>query len=235
MDADDISLPERFKKQVDFFKENESIDILGASYEIFGFENKTVNLTREPNQLEIELFFHNCICHPSVMMRTQSIIQSNLKFENNFIHNEDWAFWLSALQKGLKIANLPDILLKYRSEGQNITVKHKNSVKSRFINLYTSFLPFLNIVDYELHWSIAHSQPQEYRISELKDQLKFTQNSLIKNGYDKILIENVLSKKKVKLFYKLTDQSTRRGLIFLFKTKTFNWRYFYYLLSKFFN
>lgn len=233
MDADDVSLPMRFQKQIEFLNQNNSIDIIGTSYEKFGNDNKTIHLTTNPKQIEIELLFHNPICHPSVMLRTKSIIEANLKFESDFIHNEDWAFWLAALSKGLKIANIPDVLLKYRCEGQNITVKNKHTIKDRFINLYSFYLnPLFKIKNFDLHWSIAHAQPQNYSIKELTSQFKSIEASLQLNGYDKVLIKNILLKKKIKLFHLIADQSAFKGALFLTRTKLYNWNYFYYLFTK---
>ncbi len=233
MDADDISLPLRFQKQIEFLYKNSSIDIVGSSYEIFGDENKIINLTTNSKQIEIELLFHNPICHPSVMWRVKSIIDTHMRFETNFIHNEDWAFWLTALEKGLKIANIPDVLLKYRFEGQNITVKNKHTTKERFINLYSYYLkPYYKIDTFELHWSISHAQPQSYSIKELTNQFKLIESSLYKKKYNKVLIQNILSIKRIKLFYILTDKSVYKGLSFLIRNNLYKWNYIYYLLTK---
>jgi len=237
MDADDISLPQRFEKQIEFLNLNPDIDILGTSFEIFGHENKISNTISKSKQIEIELYFNNVICHPSVMMRADSIMKNNLFFEKQYIHNEDWAFWLSAIQKGLKISNLNIVLLKYRLEGQNISINNSSTAFERHGDLYAHFIKDLfkesSIKMIQLHQTISRPATVLYKNSIINlyfDKLKV---SFLKKGYSNYDIDTVFNKMKMKLFYKIADLNKLNAFQFIIQNKLFNFKYLRYLLPSF--
>ncbi len=119
MDSDDISLPERFEKQVNFLDNNCDIAILGTAFELFGKENFTISHMMYPKILD---FYHGCFLgHPTVMFRKSEFDKYGLKYNPNY-KCEDYELWSRAI-KVLKICNLPDILLKYRTHDKNISFK----------------------------------------------------------------------------------------------------------------
>jgi len=120
MDDDDISLPERLEKQVEFMEENPEIGACGTRAEFFmyasgGFEY----IPTDPEDVKVKMLSFSTICHPSIMMRKESFDQYNLRYDPNYF-TEDYELWSRAI-KYLKIANLDDILLMYRASKQNAT------------------------------------------------------------------------------------------------------------------
>lgn len=137
MDDDDISLPERFEKQVEFLEKNEDIIVLGTFIEIFSDDMKKYNSwieETEPEVLKILINFFNPICHPSVMIRKSFLEEKKLNYSKEFEFSEEYYLWNQIIEKDGKIANLPDILLKYRRHYKRIS-ENKNSI-SRQSNLF---------------------------------------------------------------------------------------------------
>lgn len=137
MDDDDISLPERFEKQVEFLEKNEDIIVLGTFIEIFSDDMKKYNSWIEETEtevLKILINFFNPICHPSVMIRKSFLEEKKLNYSKEFEFSEEYYLWNQIIEKGGKIANLPDILLKYRRHYKRIS-ENKNSI-SRQSNLF---------------------------------------------------------------------------------------------------
>ena len=66
MDSDDISLPERFAKQLAFLEEHKDVAIIGAWHQEFP-KTKTCKAPREVKLLD--LFKNNLISHPTIMLR----------------------------------------------------------------------------------------------------------------------------------------------------------------------
>lgn len=150
MDADDISLPERFEKQINFLKQNPQIDVLGAFYYEFETnENMIIALHQLPaNHQEIIEFAkrRNPICHPSVMYKKQKVFDAG-----NYIHIngfEDYYLWVRMFNSGCKFANIPEVLLYFRG-ARNVMARRgglyyaKNEYKffkrcfeSGFLNYY---------------------------------------------------------------------------------------------------
>ena len=75
MDADDISLPDRIKIQVDFMQTNPDIHLVGTAIETFG-ENRERKILIYPLQdalIKFNLLFYCCFAHPTMMMRVSII------------------------------------------------------------------------------------------------------------------------------------------------------------------
>lgn len=136
MDADDISLVERFEKQVMYLESNDKVSILKTKLIVFGNENEENNRKVEKwfntefvddNIIEI-LFQGNVIGHPSVMMR-RSIFNDLKGYNEEFTEAEDYDLWLRALKKGYKFACLNETLFKYRFFSDSKSSRANNMTK----------------------------------------------------------------------------------------------------------
>lgn len=160
MDADDISLPTRIEKEVDFLEKHTDHDIVSTQFYAFRSENPNKkDLNHSPlhnEQLRAYLLFRSGICHPAVMIRKRVFTELGLKFDPEYMHVEDYALWSEAMYK-TKLANLSEALLLYRvhkyqvsslhEDIQNVNKKNVFKIHCRhlglptdedFINIYTS-------------------------------------------------------------------------------------------------
>lgn len=126
MDDDDISLPLRFEKQVDFLEKNKDIDILGTAVKVFMNENYEVYPQINPEIIKAYGLINNQMYHPTIMMRKSAIEKNNLYYDSNY-KTEDAELWSRAVRV-TKLSNLKEILLKYRSSSENETVVAKKAV-----------------------------------------------------------------------------------------------------------
>lgn len=122
MDADDISLPERFAAQIDFLNTNQNIDLVGTQYQLIDEDG---NILTEKSQIpcgndEItaETIFTCSMAHPSVMFR-RSLLEQGWRYAESSAA-EDYDLWTRMACKA-KFSNLPDILLHYRVHKNNVT------------------------------------------------------------------------------------------------------------------
>lgn len=122
MDADDIAEPERFEKLVGQIEKDDSLIVLGSQVNYFGNESGVSRLPMESNEINAFLFFRNPIAHPTVIIRMSFFKQHSLTFESFFLHTEDYRLWTRVIVSGGKIENSEESLLKYRIEGQNISI-----------------------------------------------------------------------------------------------------------------
>ena len=115
MDADDISLPYRFERQVQYLEEHPEIGVLGSGIRYIDDADrlgKSVHNPKDPKLIKFYLHLENCFVHPSVMMRRKII--ERLGFYNpEAIHAEDYDLWARATSI-TQVSNLYDILLEYR-------------------------------------------------------------------------------------------------------------------------
>lgn len=121
MDADDISLPERFEKQVSFLDKHADVSLVGSWQQKFGASNNIHCPAEKHEDIKIRLLFSCDLCHSTLMWRRKDFITHNL-FYNEKSPQEDYELWLRAIKK-LKFHNLQEVLGKYRVSGKSISDK----------------------------------------------------------------------------------------------------------------
>jgi glycosyltransferase involved in cell wall biosynthesis len=116
MDADDISLPERFERQYLFMKENQEVGCLGTWYEEINVSGKHIHFRKIPvehEELRKRYFTRTPFAHPTVMYR-RSFIEKAGMYPTDTILMEDNVLWGRGLKAGIRFANVPEFLLKFR-------------------------------------------------------------------------------------------------------------------------
>ena len=68
MDADDISLPKRFEKQVDFMDKNKNCIICGSNTELFGAISGRTYVPLTDSAIRATVIFSSPFTHPTVMI-----------------------------------------------------------------------------------------------------------------------------------------------------------------------
>ncbi len=114
MDADDVSLSERFQRQL--AKIDEGFDIVGAGMYEFVDEGGEIVGQRVPIAGGEELIryarFHDPFSHPTVVYR-RSAVRSAGGYQDLGLMEDYWLF-ARMIQAGARGANLPEPLLMYR-------------------------------------------------------------------------------------------------------------------------
>ncbi len=124
MDADDISLPRRFQRQVAFMDRNPETGVCGTYAIAFqGNQITRWKKTCEPAEVKANLLFGCPLAHPSVIMRTQFLNKHNLRYNEEIGFSEDWDLWLRA-GRCFPIANIPEYLLRYRIHGGSVSSRN---------------------------------------------------------------------------------------------------------------
>lgn len=122
MDADDISLPERFALQHEFMENNTDVALLGSNIHYIDSNGKIFDTFYYPTSnidLKEKLPYSNYFAHSSVMMRTETVKRLG-GYSQAYIHAEDYDLWLRFSETS-SIANLPNVLLLYRVHTSNIS------------------------------------------------------------------------------------------------------------------
>jgi glycosyltransferase involved in cell wall biosynthesis len=116
MDADDISLPLRFEKQRNFLFNNPDVSCVGCWYEEIDGSGKHLadrKLPADHDSLRKRYMTRTPFAHPSVMYRRQLIEKAGF-YPTDTILMEDNMLWGIALKVGLKFANIPEFLFRFR-------------------------------------------------------------------------------------------------------------------------
>lgn len=144
MDADDISLPERFEKQVAFLDSHPDVAVLGSAVDMFGAQNQVVRYSESDGRLKVDLLFGSCFAHPSVMMRTE-VIRSLGGYDRAYEGMEDYALWCR-VAKNHQLATIQQVLLRYRIHPGQVTQKRFDPNKAlRYYNLQAELFSDLGV------------------------------------------------------------------------------------------
>lgn len=116
MDSDDVSVPERFRVQEEYIANHPSIDAFGGYIEEFESELGDLDRIRRVPLSEIEirkmLKMRNPMNHVSMCIKKDALFKAG-----NYEHMpfcEDYYLWVKMLVKGLKLANIPEVLVRVR-------------------------------------------------------------------------------------------------------------------------
>lgn len=138
MDADDISVPERFEMQVKFLENHQEVGLCGAW--ISQFEGADEPGTRfeykypaDHDEISVKLLRHNSFAHPVVMIRRSVLMEHGLRYEPDFMPSEDARLW-SILRKYTRLHNIQKVLLHYRKHNNQIStekrdLRHRNTTR----------------------------------------------------------------------------------------------------------
>ena len=122
MDGDDISVKERFEKQVAILENNLKIFICASWIQFFGNANNVIKYKETHNEIITELLINCSISISSSMFRRKEL--SHYFFDENKKSGEDYDFWTKVAWLG-EFYNIQEVLLLYRVHDKQASIKHK--------------------------------------------------------------------------------------------------------------
>ncbi len=205
MDCDDICLPERFEKEVEYLEMHPEVCMVAAHVAFIDEQGNEIGHWREDmitktfEQIKSFLPKENCIAHPTVMMR-KSVIQP-IGYNKSFKYSEDWGLWLMLLANGEKFTKLDTVLLKYRVHAEGTTVKvNTEGPRKKMIRFKFNYLKYrigklsLKNTDYKVLTSLIISSARYFfpgiysfagKIYSTRPLLFIQQFTRIKNRFNK--------------------------------------------------
>ncbi len=117
MDTDDIAMPKRFERQYEYMRSEKDIAVCGTYIEEFDQNDSSYcNVVKLPlggDELKKFAILRSPICHPSSMFRKSVIVKNGSYPELRL--GQDYALWSVLLARGYKLSNIPEVLLKLRT------------------------------------------------------------------------------------------------------------------------
>lgn len=115
MDADDLSLPDRYQAQLDYLTTHPEIDILGTAItevDCVTGEERNVAFCRSPQDAIETIHRRVPVAHPTVCFRRR--VLNTVGGYPPAGTNEDVALWFECLRVGFKFDNLKQAYLRFR-------------------------------------------------------------------------------------------------------------------------
>lgn len=168
-DSDDIYLENRFEKQSEFLDKNKEISLLGCNFKLSNSKRK-IEVIENNEDIKIFMLFNSPLANPSVMFRREVFIDNNLFYPTDINFAEDYLLWIQAMFKGIKMANLKDVLMIY-TRRKNQLSKTKIDEQAKILKtIYSKIFSELKInaqeKDVELHYAINSSKYKEINTEE---------------------------------------------------------------------
>lgn len=131
LDADDKIHPSYISKAVELLDNDENTGIVYCNYRIFGDVNIEVNV---PVYSPITLLLQNSYVVSSMFRKDDFYKVNGYKYEMREGY-EDWEFWVSMSENGVKFKKINETLFYYRSLNKESLVK--KFLRDRYLHLET--------------------------------------------------------------------------------------------------
>jgi hypothetical protein len=160
MDADDVCLPQRAAVQVKFLEQHPQVGVVGSFVETFS-EHGARDVVKYPTAAELvgaTMLFRSALAHPAVMFRRSAL--AGLQYEPDFRYAQDYALWLECVKKGILLANVDEVLLRYRLHGGQLSASMEKMqgegtvIRSRFLRW---FVDGVGEEELKLHDAVARN------------------------------------------------------------------------------
>ena len=133
MDADDICLPQRFEKQVEFLSHNPEYIACGTAIKVIGGQQEGKIIHRIIPDIEtfrIYLLFGNYpnIAHPTAMFNNSLLKKFGIEYDERCPLAQDYKMWVNC-SRYAPCYNLEDVLLQYRVHDKAVSVAKQQQQK----------------------------------------------------------------------------------------------------------
>ena len=147
MNHDDIMLPKRLEKQVAYLETHPEVGLLGTAYKKFGEINrfKTVKNPSNHDDICAYLLFKSIIHHPTMMIRREIVTEHAIRYNENFISLND-RILCHDFSRHCKLANLPDVLYKYRFHARMTSKLKKEIIRQERVMYHRLWFANYNIL-----------------------------------------------------------------------------------------
>jgi glycosyltransferase involved in cell wall biosynthesis len=182
MDGDDISLPERFAKQVAFLDKNPETVLIGTFFKIIG-RDKIITVPEHHDAIKLAMLKDCCIAHPTVMIRKNCLDKFSLLYDAKKEPAEDYDLWTRLLAVG-KLHNLQEVLLHYRVHSSQVSHKRNEQQINTALEIKVNLL---NNLSFE-----KNEQTHDFlkKIIARRETVSFTEMNQFEDLKNKLLLAN---------------------------------------------
>ena len=179
MDTDDIALPMRFEKQFSYLEKHKEIALLGSWITEFSSDSEhpdtITKLPCEHNDIVKYAKRRNPFRHMTVIFKKSAVLESGNY--RDFLWFEDYDLWIRIIQKGYKVANIPEVLVNVRANNDMFARRggwrylKQDMVFQKFL-LNLEYVNFVEYIVNALTRSVMRLLPNYLRIFIYKNKLR---------------------------------------------------------------
>lgn len=190
-DDDDLWLPLKLEKQVEFLNSNQEVAVVGSHYMSIDENGNYLHELKWPVGSVSNFFYiltgHNPVGHPCVMYK-KKVIEEVGYYREEYSKSEDTDLWFRIYHNGYRCDNIPQILTYYRKHSKQAStvfkdLQHKNHSLA-FFDFYTKLVKkeisynkivqYLNVLVWKTeHFSLNNLWNIIYIFMSIFEKLKF--------------------------------------------------------------
>ena len=124
MDADDLMLQGRIRRQVEYMEAHPEVDVCGSGMKNFGKDDSSLYGLTGHTSVISSLLLYNTMAHPTVIMRKESVDRYIAKhgtlYDKEYVYAEDYRLWTCMAMEGYRFDNIKEMLIKHRISSQAV-------------------------------------------------------------------------------------------------------------------
>lgn len=138
MDGDDISLPERFEKELDVLRNNPDISIVSTAMIYFDASGDWGKTTVKEAPVKKDIVHGTPFCHAPCMVRREAYnAVGGYSVSDRLLRVEDYHLWVNMYKHGYKGVNIPEAYYKMRDDNN---AYNRRKYKYRVNEAYVKYL-----------------------------------------------------------------------------------------------
>lgn len=187
MDSDDISLPNRLRKQYDFMERNKHVGLCGSFVRIVD-SDEIVTAPEDYNEIKVWSMSNIMFRHPTVFIRTEFLKKYKLKYNDTYRYAADYDFLVRATHL-FPVTNIQEVLLEYRRHPEQISMANNKGqaevVRKVILSQLRYFKKKSSKDEKLLHFSFMNRLPikSESDFNRLKEWADFLLKRNTETGY----------------------------------------------------
>ena len=154
-DHDDISLPQRFEKEVAYLDAHPGVGVVSCWVDLCG-ERRGLRFPARDEEIKIQLTSVCAMVHPASMIRKSVLDENHIRYEETYSPAEDYCLWIRLIPL-TEFYNIQEVLFKYRRHETNATSRYPDTmsaatkrlqwmIRSQYPILFQSYLAERTIV-----------------------------------------------------------------------------------------
>jgi glycosyltransferase involved in cell wall biosynthesis len=168
MDADDISLPDRFARQIAFMRAHPDVWVCSGAHTVWDETESIRQIPLEHDEIKATLLFFSPLAHPFVMFRGDRLREHGIRYDETLTCAQDYELWIRlALRYEARFANLPQVLGRYRVHGGATSVarleEQREMAKKGRMQIFEALGCADSQKDVEAHKYLYHLSPVKSR------------------------------------------------------------------------
>jgi len=222
-DSDDVALPDKFEKQINYLKKNPEFGMIGSWVRMIDEAGNSLRqswkLPAKPKLIPSIMLFRNYFVQSTIVARKEALPDEGYRIGFDVV--EDYKMWVEIARK-YKVWNMPEYLVNYRVHGSSATNTDSSRMEQQYRLIFTDLFSALGIdMDEDIfrtHLIIKQSNPINglETLNRIEDHLKliFIQNQ--KTGiYNQKALEWVIFNRWLKCCFRARHAGLKTAGTFL--------------------